>query len=118
MMRFLGVTALLLSLMCANGPRYNVAVKNRTSEPLTAAYVSFGEFRSLDRPLPLDGHTRQGRVPFPIPDRATVTWRGSDGVSHTKEVEVTPLVPKDFTGDIFFDIYDGEQVVVRVEPDQ
>jgi len=117
MIRLLGVTGLLLSLTCANpGPRYNVAVKNLTSTPLADAYVSFGEFRSLGRPLPPGGHARQGRVPFPIPERAAVTWRTSDGVSHTVEVDVKPIVPKNFTGDIFFDIHDGEQIVVRVEP--
>jgi hypothetical protein len=117
MLRLVGLTGLLLSLACANGvPMYNVAVKNATRQHLVDVHVSFGDFSSLTTQLHPDSHMRQGRVPHPIPDRATVTWRTPDGAVHKKEVAVKPAVPADFSGDIFFDIEDGDRVRTRAVP--
>ena len=119
MIRRVALSALLLLVACATGvPVYNVAVKNATPEHLVDVRLSFGDFRSLTTQLRPGAHLRQGRVPHPIPDRATVTWRTPDGAVHTKEVAVKPAVPADFSGDIFFDIEEGERVRTRAVPYQ
>ena len=116
-MRIAAAATLLLVLTCSEPAQpYNVAVKNATSARFQDAVVSFGEFRSLGGSLPPGSHTRQGPIPYPIPDRATVTWRTADGVSHSKEVAVRPTVPTDFRGSIFFDVVEGGDVRVRLVP--
>jgi hypothetical protein len=97
---------------------YNVIVKNVGNRTIDDAHVVYGEFRSIGGIIIPRSEKGHGHPQYPIPTTATVEWRTEDGQMHRKEVEVKSLVPKSFSGDIVFEIDDGNNVTVRTVPRQ
>ena len=92
---------------------YDVSIKNGGRVALTDANVVYGQFKSGGGNL-LSGSTSVYSHPeYPIPREATVEWRTPDGTLHKKTVEVKSVVPKDFKGEIQFEIDDDNGVTVR-----
>lgn len=107
------LVAAFIVMMCASRPRpYGVTVNNKTSGRVTDARVSYGNFSFLAGVIPPGAQKGQGVVTVPVPARATVEWRTSDGVLHVKGVAVKAAVPEGFAGDITFQILDHDQVRV------
>lgn len=107
---------LLLADGCLiDNPRYNVSIMNVSNAVLHDANVTYGSFESGGGILPPGIHKVYCLVPFPIPDVATVEWRAQDAVLHRKEVSLG-RVPKDFGGEVRFEIDAEDNVNVRLIP--
>jgi hypothetical protein len=114
------LTAWLALTVLAGGcvttvPDYDVSMKNVGSTRIDAAHVVYGEFRSAGGILIAGGIAGHGHVPYPIPDTATVEWRTADRTLYRKDVDLTSI-PKDFSGEIRFEIDDGNYVTIHTIP--
>jgi hypothetical protein len=98
-----------------DNPRYNVSIMNVSNAVLHDANGTYGSFESGGGILPPGIHKVYCLVPYPIPDVATVEWRAKDAVLHRKEVSLR-RVPKDFRGEIRFEIDASDNVNVRLIP--
>jgi len=96
-------------------PDYDVSMKNVGSTRIDAAHVVYGEFRSAGGILIAGGIAGHGHVPYPIPDKATVEWRTQDKTLHRKDVDLKNI-PKDFSGELRFEIDGENNVTVRPLP--
>ena len=98
-------------------PKYSIAIRNGTTQPIDKVDVSFGKFSSGGGYLRPGISTTYELVPYPIPEKATVSWQSQDGRSHEKAVEVLDRLPKNFSaGDIIFTILGGDEVTVTNKP--
>ena len=106
-----GVVLILLSIGCA--PDYGVAVRNLTSSLITDAHVTFGNFKSTGGAIDPGIYKITHEIGEPIPEEATVEWRTADGRLHVKRVAVKSVIPRNFSGRIFFEIMPDQTVRVR-----
>ena len=119
MHRRMPLSVMLLTALLTGGcgmEDYNVVINNVGKRTISDACVAYGEFRSVGGVIASAARVTQLTPEYAIPATATVEWRTEDGQMHRKEVEVKKLVPKDFRGDIVFEIADDSTVTVRVVP--
>lgn len=108
-----------LAAMCVGGcatiPQYGVSIQNVAHAEIDHSNVSYEVFSFSGGVLPPGIWAYHGLVQFPIPDTATVAWTTADGVQHRKDVDLKS-VPKDFSGEIRFEIDDRNNVKARIIP--
>jgi hypothetical protein len=112
MMKLILTAVLLFAASCTSGDQYSVVIKNSTGQLIREAAVVYGDFRSVGGSMSSGVTATHRFVQAPLPAHATVEWQTLDKVLHSKKVVVRPLLPANFTGDIFFEIGPGEQVRV------
>lgn len=97
---------------------YDIVIRNVGTKTITDANVQYDDFRSLGG-IVSPGYGKSHQNPnYPIPEKATIEWRTEDGKLHQKEVEVKRHVPRNFRGDIQFEIDDNNEVKVKIVPDR
>lgn len=114
------LTAWLALTILAGGcvttvPDYDLSIKNTGGTRIDNAHVAYTEFRSAGGVLPPGIWAVHGNVPYPIPDTATVEWRTQDKTLYRKNVDLQSI-PKDFSGEIRFEIDDSNNVTVQTIP--
>ena len=117
--RYIAISLLACFTGCAGitHPRpYSIVVANRTDATLLDAFVAFGEFRSLGGIYRAGISKHDELVPYPIPHEATVEWKTPDGINHVKNIVVSKMLPKNFSGEITFSILPDETVQLAYSP--
>jgi hypothetical protein len=110
--RGLILVGLLIANSCATTTRYSISVVNSTSEKIEDAHVYYDGFRSIGGSLTPGQRKSHVFVPKPVPAVAIVEWRTTDGHLHRKSVAVKKILPRNFRGDIYFEIVAADEVRV------
>lgn len=103
----------LFAVSCAK--EFSVAIKNVGSEDIYDAHIFIDQFRSAGGILPPGISATHGGIPGPIPEAVIVEWESADGVKHRERVAVPESIPRDFDGDIVFQIDGENRVTVTTE---
>jgi hypothetical protein len=115
--RYLLLLLIFLICGCRTMQDYNIVIQNNGTKTITDANVQYDDFQSLGG-IVSPGYGKSHHNPdYPIPEKAIVEWRTEDGKLHQKEVDVIRHIPKDFRGDIQFEIDDNNEVKVKSVPD-
>jgi hypothetical protein len=116
--RYLLLLLILVICGCKTTQDYDIVIRNIGTKIITNADVTYGGFHSGGGIVsPGYGATYQN-PDYTIPEKATIEWRTEDGKLHQKEVEVKRHVPRNFRGDIQFEIDDNNEVKVKFVPDR
>lgn len=108
----IAITAAIAFLGCPSR-EYSVVIHNVGKETVYEAHVSYGAFQSRGGVIVASASKGQGGVREPIPEKAIVEWRLEDGTLYRREVVLKEVVPRDFAGEIWFEI-DSDDVRVVV----
>ncbi len=97
---------------------YDVAIINATKNRISNASVNYGAFKSEGGLMDPGSISHNLDLRMPIPEKAAVVWMTLDNKQHEQIVEVSRVVPKSFTGKLFFKIKeDGTVDVIPIPED-
>ena len=112
-MRLFFFFIIVLSIIgCSLPQEYDVSIKNVGNDVIYDAHVFYGDFRSVGGVIPPGIRSVHMKPGHPIPEKAIVQWRSKDNVLKEKQVFIKKLTPKDFDGEIRFEIGNDNNVEI------